>query len=77
MPKVYCEACEKKTHHKAIMCKTTPQCTTLLEKANQLMFQVFNGDHYHKMEQRLYCRVCNHEYREQPVTTEIKETSIA
>ena len=76
MPKVYCEACEKKTHHKAIMCKTTPQCTTLLEKANQMMFQIFSGDSDNKMEQRLYCRVCNREYCS-PVNTEIKETSIA
>ncbi len=76
MPKVYCEECEKETNHKAIMCKTTTQCTTLLERANHLMFQIFNGDHQYKMEQRLYCRVCNSKHCGS-IGNEIKETSVA
>jgi|GEM_PF-903336 len=66
MPKVYCEACNKKTDHKAIMRKTPPQCTTFWEKfthANQSVFQFLSGEHYYNMERQLYCRVCNHQHQ--------------
>ncbi|MDN3681889.1 hypothetical protein QWZ04_16405 [Vibrio tapetis subsp. quintayensis] len=64
MPKVYCEACDKKTDHKSIMRKNPPQCTTFLEKlsyTNQSVFQFICGKHYYDMERQHYCRVCNHQ----------------
>lgn len=55
MPEAYCRCCRKMTPHKRVMQRSRDQGLSLFT----WFVMLFNGEHYMKMEQQTFCRVCN------------------
>ena len=62
MPVLFCHACCRNTQHKAVLRKREEDDLSLktkFQKFSQLINQIFNGVHYHKMDRVCLCRDCN------------------
>ncbi|GAA5645783.1 hypothetical protein [Vibrio proteolyticus] len=55
MPEAYCHCCRKITPHKMVM----KRCQNEEQSVFTWFAMLFQGEHYVKMEQQAFCRVCN------------------